>query len=193
MAGLDDIKRSIHGDLVDAMTSYGASDPQSRVVLEDADLPDEPPAVSFRESTSIDTRGIGGDLRVDEVITNQNGDTVDVRFREDVTALFTVTPMARDDQTVTAVYESVRQQFTAYGRVLDPSTLHDDVQRVRVDGNEPADESERRADLLPIEVDFGRTFLYSDVTGSTLPPATSVEIRLDVDGDDVDEIVRTVD
>ena len=105
-------------------------------------------------------------------------------------ARFSLLVVSDDEQEKEDIYETVRTYFEEYEYpVKDASSLHADVNTVRVNDANSEDSEERdppaRGDRLAVNVQFER-FYVRDVT-----PATEVEHNVDADNDGTDDITNT--
>lgn len=184
MASRSTITQAVYDEVVAAMSARSdVSDADAHVVLDESDLPDSPPAVSFTVSEVPRNNGTE-QVQVEEFITNASGHVVDIRYREDRTFTENLTCLAKTDSTAVSVYEDLRQHFNAFSRPLDATDLHADVEDVRTRDSSPTSEDGREGHILRVEVDYHDTYLYSDITGEQITPATSVEQTIEAIGED---------
>lgn len=105
-------------------------------------------------------------------------------------AQFSLLVASDDEQEKEDIYEAIRTHFEEFEfPVRDATSLHADVNTIRVNDSNSDDSEERdppaRGDRLAVNVQFER-FYVRDVT-----PATQVEHNVDVDNDGTDDITNT--
>lgn len=183
MASRSTITQTVYDELVTVMSARSdVSNGDDHVVLDESNLPDTPPAVAFDVSETPQQSG-AHNILVDELVTNASGGVIDIRYREDRTFSESLTVMAQTDATAVSVYEDLRQHFNGFQRARSPSELHADVDEVTVQDSSPTSADGREGHILRVDVEYGDTFLYSDVTGQQLTPTSEVEQIIEaVDG-----------
>lgn len=105
-------------------------------------------------------------------------------------ARFSVLVVGDDEQAREDAYEAIRTYFEEFEYpVKDATTLHSDVNTIRVMDSNSEDTEERdppaRGDRLQVNVQFER-FYVKDVD-----PATDINLNVDADNDGVDDITYT--
>lgn len=185
MTSRSTLTQAVYDELVDAIEDRSdvGTPPEAHVVLHDEDLPESPPALSVRYSEADDDEGGPRETQVTELVTNDSGEVVDIEYAESKTLTVDVTTLANADTTAVGVYEDVRQHFNGFDRVRDPTELATDVDDVAAADSTPDPTNDKRGHILTITVDYEEHFLYSDITGSQLTPARTVEQTIEAGSD----------
>jgi len=174
MSHLTTVKEHIYDDVATVVSGY-VTDPHPHVIREDDDEPDQPPMVALNgrvtERSSNQSRGGMHTFYVFEVANNP----FDVNYGEERTFDVDVTITDVDDDRADDILDDIHNTFTYDERFNSPSTFITSIpiDGVRVENASPTDRDQRIGHALNIEIDFVRTFWYSDVDD---PPAQVTEV-----------------
>lgn len=162
---LPTLKDRVYADIRSVLSTYVGS-PDDHLIVEDDDRPDDPPMVALDGSTSTrsdqysDT-GIH-DVRVLDTFSNP----YDVLLGRERTFSVDVTISDVGGDRADEVLEDIQNAFEYDPRFREADTFASDVpiDNVRVRDTSPTDRSQRVGHALSIEIDYLRTFRYSDLT-----------------------------
>lgn len=197
MARKSDVYAAIYDELQTILgneTALDASEIDDHTGLLDRTADVAYPFLGFEAFGRPHDRGLRGNVFVDEILTDADGDFDGIRYRRDVTLTVDVGVLVDDGDAVTKDDLSTDvvdhfQQFEKRTAGGLPSDLHEDV--YEVDGGAFDDESNSvqdvRGDRLTFEVSYSR---YRDVT-SGLSPMDDVNVTIEDDETATDYIVDT--
>lgn len=174
----DECVTALERNPIDGADASVVDDGTAHVVYEDADLPENPPAVSLRVSDRPNEPSVG-EAKVVEEITDDSGDVVDYVYAKEQDAQFTATVMAPSQSTVADVYTRLKLLFSGYESIIEASELQSDIGGVSVEDGLPSGRSTSNGMVLDITVEYTVRFSYSDLTGSQFTPARSVDLTLE--------------
>lgn len=174
MSVLSTLQEQVYDDVYAVVDTY-TTNPHHHVIREDDNEPDEPPMVALdgqtrQRSASNSKTGIH-DLRVSQVFTNP----FDVKFGEEKTFAVDVTIGDVDGNRANNILSDIQNSFSYDGRFRDAQSFLSSVpiDDVRVNDTSPIGTDGRLGHTLSIEIDYLRTFLYSDVND---PPSEVTEV-----------------
>jgi len=183
MSELSQVKEQVYTDVAAAVSGY-TSNVDSHVIKEDDDEPDEPPMVALsgtdrsRSSQNVQT-GIHG-VRVIDVLSSP----FDVKYGRERTFSVDVTITDIDGDRADNILDDIENAFTFYPRFRDASDFLNSVliEDVRVQDTSPTNRDQRIGHALSIEIDWVRTFLYSEVDD---PPTEVTKVVQEFNGGDI--------
>jgi len=170
MSHLTSVKEQIYDDVVTVVNGFVTA-PNSHVIREGDDEPEQPPMVALNGRVTArsngNSRGGMHTFYVFEVVDNP----FDVRYGEERTFEVDLTIADVDDDRADSLLDAIHNAFTYDSRFNAPSNFLSAVpiDDVRVEDSSPTDREQRIGHALTIEIDFVRDFWFSDVDD---PPAT---------------------
>lgn len=193
MSDIAAIKEKVYSDVISVVTDY-TTNPDAHVIVEDDGEPDEPPMVALDGSDSQRTGQTATnaihDVRVLEVDTSP----FDVVYGRERSYSVDMTISDVDGSRQDNIATDLKNVFEYNGRFRDPERFLSSVpiDDVRIVDMTPTDSGKRWASALGLEIDYIRTFRWSDVES---PPSVVKRIvtdyDIDDDSDDTDVIVET--
>jgi len=169
MSELSTLKSTVYGDITTAVDSY-VSSPNAHVIREDDGEPDSPPMVALngqdrQRSSQNRTTGLH-EVRVLDVLSSP----FDVKYGRERTFSVDVTITDIDGDRADNILEDIETAFEYNPRFRPAETFVSSVKidEIRVEDTSPTSRDQRLGHALNIEIDYVRSFLYSDVSN---PPA----------------------
>lgn len=174
MSTLSTLKQAVYDDIYPIVDNY-VTNPHNHLIREEDGEPDSPPMIALsgqtRERSNGNSKTGIHDVRVLELFSNP----FDVKFGREKTFSVDVTISDIDGDRADTIHSKIQNVFEYNGRFRDPDSFVSSVpiDEIRVSDSSPTDRDQRIGHTVSIEIDYLRTFLYSEVDD---PPSVVTEI-----------------